>query len=60
MKFSIKSISNNNVDAIEFTETNPPEWLVSYEYHWFWVKYILTLDVGKSINTDFHKITRVQ
>lgn len=50
-----------------FTETTAPEWLTSansvkgstMDMRWFWNKHVLTLEVGKSIDTDFRKITRV-
>ena len=49
-----------------FSEHNAPTWLTSentvpgstMDNRWFWEKHVLTLEVGKSINTDFHRITR--
>ena len=51
----------------EFTETNAPDWLTSettvpgstMDMRWFWKDYVLTLEVGKSIDTDFRTITRI-
>lgn len=42
----------------KFTELSPPEWMVSQGYLWWWVGHVLTLEIGQSIETDFHKITR--
>ena len=50
-----------------FTETTAPEWLSSansvkgstMDMRWFFDRHVLTLEVGKSIDTDFRKITRV-
>jgi hypothetical protein len=43
----------------EFLEDEPPEWLIGNEFKWFYDKYVLTLEVGKSVETDFHTITRL-
>jgi hypothetical protein len=52
---------------VVFTETTAPDWLSSVntikgstmDMRWFFEKHVLTLEVGKSIDTDFRKITRV-
>ena len=55
--------------AIEhFTEDDAPDWLTSkntikgstMDHRWFWNDYVLTLEVGSSIETDFRKITRLE
>jgi hypothetical protein len=43
-----------------FTEDTPPQWLTSREFKWFYEGYVLKLEVGKSIDTDFRKIERVR
>jgi len=43
---------------VEFLDTNPPEWLVSKNYKWWWDDHVLTLDVGCHIDSDFQRITR--
>jgi hypothetical protein len=55
----------NNVE--EFDEENAPDWLTSrntikgstMDGRWFWNDHVLTLEVGKSIDTDFRSITRI-
>jgi hypothetical protein len=51
-----------------FSEYNAPHWLTS-EYtkkgstmdsRWFWEDYVLALDVGQSVDTDFNIITRIE
>lgn len=42
-----------------YSEQNMPEWLRHKDYSWFLNEHVLTLSVGGSIETDFHKITRV-
>ena len=43
-----------------FTESNPPKWLSSREYKWFLDKYVLTLPINGSVETDFSTITRIE
>ena len=50
-----------------FTEENAPKWLTSSDTvkgstmddRWFWNDHVLTLTVGSSVMTEFHKITRI-
>lgn len=44
----------------EFTEDQPPKWLLSTEYRWFYRQHVLTLGVGRSVETDFSRITRLE
>jgi len=53
-------------DVKEFDETNAPKWLSkggpagsTMDNRWFWEGFALKLEVGKSIKTDFHEITRI-
>jgi len=51
-----------------FTEHTAPDWLTSkntlkgstMDGRWFWTDHVLTLEIGKSIKTDFSKITRIK
>lgn len=51
-----------------FTESTAPDWLTSkntirgstMDNRWFWEKHVLTLGMGKRIQTDFRTITRVR
>lgn len=51
----------------EFDEESAPSWLTSadkikgstMDSSWFWTDHVLTLEVGKSIDTDFRHITRI-
>jgi hypothetical protein len=50
-----------------FTETKAPEWLrfggtkeSTMDNRWFWNDYVMTLDVGQSIETDFQRIKRIK
>lgn len=53
--------------VIEFSELTAPKWLTSentvkgstVDNRWFWYRYVLTLNVGDSVETDFHSITRI-
>jgi hypothetical protein len=50
-----------------FTEENAPKWLTSentvpgstMDSRWFWDNYVLTLDIGSTIETDFSVIKRI-
>jgi hypothetical protein len=50
-----------------FSDLDAPEWLTStntvkgstMDHRWFWNKHVLTLDVGASVETDFHVIKRI-
>ena len=42
-----------------FTEENPPNWVI-IDDGWWWKGHVLTLNVGKSIESDFQKITRTK
>ncbi len=50
-----------------FTDTTAPDWLTSNnsirestgDMRWFWERHVLTLPVGKRVQTDFRTITRI-
>ncbi len=54
--------------AETFTEETAPDWLTSkrtkpgstVDARWFWEDHVLTLKVGKSVETDFSVITRIE
>ena len=43
----------------QFTEEAPPDYLLSKTFKWWYEGYILKLQVGQSIESDFHKFTRI-
>lgn len=51
----------------KFSKLDAPDWLTSVntvpgstmDGRWFWHEYVLTLQVGESVETDFRTITRV-
>jgi hypothetical protein len=51
-----------------FTEKSAPDWLTSsksvkgstMDNRWFWNDYVLTLPIGKSVETVFQTITRIK
>lgn len=58
MKFEM---THNTFKGIEtFTEDNPPAWLQSREYGWFFKDYVMKLEIGKSAATEFRTITRIE
>jgi len=65
--FKIKSRFFAEIKSRTFDESNAPDWLTSIKTvkgstmddRWFWTGHVLTLEVGKSIDTDFQTITRL-
>jgi len=54
-------------DITLFFEDNAPTWLSkgglkdsTVDNRWFFKQCILTLEIGQSVSTDFHIITRVE
>lgn len=53
--------------VLEFGVDDAPAWLTSQgtvpgstmDMRWFWTDYVLKLQVGESVKTEFHEITRV-
>ena len=43
-----------------FTEKNPPEFLLSKVYRWWWDNYVMKLNVGESVDSDFQSIKRIK
>lgn len=62
-----KMVHKESETESRFTEHNAPLWLTSedtikgstMDMRWFWKDHVLTLDIGESIDTDFHTITRI-
>lgn len=56
------------VSSHYFNEDTAPDWLTSkntvegstMDMCWFWKDHVLTLRVGEFIDTDFHRITRIE
>ena len=65
-RFKIKSLVTGMIT--HYTELDAPDWLTgrntvrgsTMDNRWFWRNYVLTLKVGKSVETDFNKITRIE
>lgn len=69
MRFKMVSLFwPEDSEAKTFTENDAPKWLTSektvkgstMDDRWFWNGHVLTLEVGQSVETDFHKITRLE
>lgn len=50
----------NDGTSTEFTEHDPPSWMVCKDNLWWWKKHVLTLEIGESVNTDFQTIERIE
>ncbi len=57
--FSIKHRIIKYLEQENFSEDNPPKWMIHKEYKWWYTGHVLTLKVGDSIKTDFQEITRL-
>ena len=44
---------------VEHDETNLPPWLTHKANKWFLDGYVMKLEVGGVVQTDFHTITRI-
>lgn len=55
--FSFKHLIFGRVE--NYSESNFPSWLTGKEHKWFFEVHILTLEIGETIETDFHLITRL-
>ena len=47
-------------DTITCDENSLPEWMKHNEFLWWTTMYVLKLQVGESIESDFHKIIRIR
>lgn len=47
-------------DVVVYTESSPPPWVLPAEKRWFWTQHVLTLAVGQSTETEWHKIRRIK
>jgi hypothetical protein len=43
-----------------FFENKVPLWLTSKTYKWWWKDFVLELEIGKYIDSDFNRITRIK
>jgi hypothetical protein len=66
-KFELSSTVFPKLKPQLFYEDSAPKWLCeggikgsTMDNRWFWNDYILTLDIGESILTDFSQITRIE
>lgn len=65
--FSMSHLVWERKEPEVFTEATAPKWLTSegtikgttMDDRWFWNDYVLTLEVGQSVETDFSRITRI-
>jgi len=66
MRFQALKLWRQDGEPFEFTEKNPPSWLIgglpgsTMDNRWFWNDRVLTLAVGETVDTDFHRIERVE
>lgn len=52
----------------EFSDTDAPSWITgentiagsTMDDRWFWTEHVLKLEVGGTIETDFHVIERIE
>lgn len=54
-------------DSETFTEETAPNWLryggikgSTMDMRWFWDDYVITLQVGQTVDTDFQRIKRTK
>lgn len=66
MQFERIHLSFDTSPPKSFTEETAPKWLCeggkegsTMCNRWFWRDHVLTLKVGESVDTDFHRITRI-
>lgn len=67
MKFSMQHTVFKGLKPEIFDEHTAPKWLCeggvrgsTMDNRWFWNDYVLKLEVGKSVDTDFQTITRIE
>jgi hypothetical protein len=68
VKFLMQHLIFSESKPTQFTESTAPDWLTgektikgsTMDTRWFWTEHVLTLDIGKSVLTDFHAITRIE
>ncbi len=66
MKFSMSHKFGG--DPVVFSDEDAPDWLTSkhtikgstMDMRWFWTDCVLKLEVGRSVETEFRTITRVE
>lgn len=55
-------------EPVLFTEETAPDWLTSkdtthgstVDHRWFWKGHVLTLKIGESTESEYHKVTRLE
>lgn len=67
MHFSMKHKIFEKRGAIIFEEQHAPDWLryggpegSTMDNRWFWNDHVMKLEIGQSVETDFHVITRIR
>ncbi len=48
-----------NTKSKEFSDDDPPKYLLSYEFRWWYEEYVLKLNIGEAIESDFNRYTRI-
>jgi len=58
MLFSMQHRFSHSIE--KFTDNDPPKWLISKCYNWWYTEHVLVLKIGNTISTDFRTITRIK
>lgn len=67
MRFVMQHRFSTGGRPVIFSESTAPDWLTSkhtvrgstMDYRWFWERHVLTLKLGKRVQTDSRTITRI-
>jgi hypothetical protein len=59
MLFEMTHLFFTKSEPYFFTDTNPPIWLMSHTFRWWLEDYVFKLEIGKFIDSDFRRITRI-
>jgi hypothetical protein len=64
--FEMQHLFIKYLQPVVFDENTAPKWLCeggvagsTMDTRWFWNEHVMTLSVGQTVDTDFHRITRV-
>lgn len=44
----------------EYSSRSLPNWIMHPSNKWFVDRYVMKLEIGQHIDTDFHRITRIE
>ena len=44
----------------QFPEHEAPSWMTCSENRWWYIRHVITLEVGAHIDSDFQRITRIK